>query len=63
MIKFEGKSLVLTGGSGGIGQATAKTFAAAGADVVLSDIDGKVCPRALKAGARKLSLFCRSLRT
>jgi 3-oxoacyl-[acyl-carrier protein] reductase len=41
MIRFEGKSLVLTGGSGGIGQATAKTFAAAGADVIVSDLDEK----------------------
>lgn len=38
MANFEGKSVVVTGGSGGMGKSTAETFAAAGASVVVADI-------------------------
>jgi NAD(P)-dependent dehydrogenase (short-subunit alcohol dehydrogenase family) len=37
---FEGKVAVVTGGASGIGQATARLFAAGGARVVVADIDG-----------------------
>lgn len=36
---FSGRTLVLTGANGGIGREVAKLFAAAGANLVLSDID------------------------
>lgn len=36
---FRGRTLVLTGANGGIGREVAKIFAAAGANLVLSDID------------------------
>ncbi len=38
MSNFEGKSVIVTGGSGGMGKATAEGFAEAGARVVVADI-------------------------
>lgn len=38
-MRFEGKAVVVFGGGGGIGGASAKSFAAAGARVVVADID------------------------
>ena len=38
MSNFEGKSVIVTGGSGGMGKATAEAFAAAGARVLVADI-------------------------
>ncbi len=38
MSNFEGKSVIVTGGSGGMGKATAEAFAEAGARVVVADI-------------------------
>ncbi len=38
MSNFEGKSVIVTGGSGGMGKATAEAFADAGARVVVADI-------------------------
>lgn len=39
MATLEGKSIVVTGGAGGIGGAAAKLFAANGASVVVGDVD------------------------
>ncbi|MCQ4129033.1 SDR family oxidoreductase [Rhodococcus erythropolis] len=39
-ISFENRTVIVTGGAGGFGSATARTFAAAGANVVVSDVDG-----------------------
>ena len=38
--KFEGKVAVITGGAGGIGRAIAQRYAAEGAIVCITDIDG-----------------------
>ncbi|TGR15842.1 SDR family NAD(P)-dependent oxidoreductase, partial [Mesorhizobium sp. M8A.F.Ca.ET.202.01.1.1] len=40
--RFEGKTAVVTGASGGIGAAMAKRFATEGAAVVVSAIDPRV---------------------
>lgn len=40
MFDFSGRTLVLTGANGGIGRAVAEVFAAAGANLVLADLDG-----------------------
>ena len=40
--RFEGKTAVITGASGGIGAAMAKRFAKEGAAVVVSAIDARV---------------------
>ena len=37
---FDGKVAIVTGSAGGIGQAYAEALAAAGASVVVADIDG-----------------------
>ena len=41
MAHFEGKSVIVTGGSGGMGKATAEAFAAASARVVVADISSE----------------------
>ena len=40
MFRVDGKIALVTGCAGGIGLACAKALAAAGADLILSDIDG-----------------------
>jgi NAD(P)-dependent dehydrogenase (short-subunit alcohol dehydrogenase family) len=49
-LRFEGKSVVITGGARGIGYATAGVVAGAGASVALADINGE----AVEASARRL---------
>ena len=50
--EFSGKVALITGAAAGIGKATAEAFAAAGAQVVLSDIDvsaGEAVAEAIRA--------------
>src|SRR6516162_2642140 len=54
-----GEIAVITGGGGTIGRATAKTFAAAGAEVALLDCDERAAADAAKAiGAGALAVKC-----
>jgi NAD(P)-dependent dehydrogenase (short-subunit alcohol dehydrogenase family) len=46
---FAGRVVLVTGGSGGIGQACGLWFANRGADVVLADLDGVGCAHAAQA--------------
>lgn len=55
-MKFNGKSVVVTGGASGIGLATCKAFADAGADVIMTDVNadagGKAAAELAKAGSK-----------
>jgi rhamnose utilization protein RhaD (predicted bifunctional aldolase and dehydrogenase)/NAD(P)-dependent dehydrogenase (short-subunit alcohol dehydrogenase family) len=54
-----GQVAAITGAAGAIGAATARTFAAAGAEVALLDIDGAAAQaRAHEIGGRALALAC-----
>src|SRR5260370_23160425 len=56
---FAGEMAVITGGGGTIGRATAKAFAAAGAEVALLDCDERAAADAAKAiGAAALAVKC-----
>ena len=55
-MRLDGKSAVVTGAASGIGRATAEAFAAAGAHVVLGDInaqDGEAAAAAIRARERR----------
>ena len=59
MIRLDGRKVLITGGSRGIGRATALLFAQAGADVAISYVSnqkaaGDVCKNVEKAGRRCL---------
>jgi 3-oxoacyl-[acyl-carrier protein] reductase len=52
MRRFEGKRVIVTGGASGIGKATVARFAADGAVIVLTDIDGAAAAAAAAEVAR-----------
>ena len=41
MISLEGKNAIVTGGGGGMGRCTALTLAAAGANLLVSDVNAE----------------------
>ncbi len=49
MISMNGRKVMITGGAGGIGLATAKRFAEAGAEIYLVDLDRRRLTRARKS--------------
>jgi NAD(P)-dependent dehydrogenase (short-subunit alcohol dehydrogenase family) len=54
-LSFENKTVIVTGGAGGLGLAIAKAFAAQGANVIITDIDDKrlaECPAAFEESAK-----------
>jgi len=54
-VTFEGKTCLITGAAGNLGQAVAKAFAAAGATLILMDVDDKALRSAYgRDGERKL---------
>jgi rhamnose utilization protein RhaD (predicted bifunctional aldolase and dehydrogenase)/NAD(P)-dependent dehydrogenase (short-subunit alcohol dehydrogenase family) len=58
-LPLEGQVAVITGGGGAIGAATAKVFAAAGAQVALLDIDAKAAETQAKTiGAAAIAISC-----
>ncbi|MCF8042613.1 MAG: SDR family oxidoreductase, partial [Desulfarculaceae bacterium] len=59
---YQGKTVVITGGAGGLGAAFARRFAGLGAKVALLDLDGEAARRMAveisAAGAQTLGLAC-----
>jgi 2-hydroxycyclohexanecarboxyl-CoA dehydrogenase len=59
---LQGKTVIVTGGGGGIGGATCRRFAEAGAHVAVLDRDGEAAARVAQAiaagGGRALALAC-----
>ncbi len=63
MIDFTNKTIFITGAAAGIGAACARTFAKAGGDIVMTDIDAGKLQEAEKAiatetGAKVMSVVC-----
>jgi len=54
MIRLEGRKVLVTGGSRGIGRATALLFAQAGADVALSYVSNKAAADEVRGNVEKL---------
>ena len=57
--RFEGKSVLITGGARGIGFAAARMFAAGGARIAIADINGEAATRAaaeLAAGTKAIGV-------
>ena len=47
-MRFEGKTIVITGGGAGIGRRYAHRFASEGANVVIADLDGAAGERVVR---------------
>lgn len=61
MKRFEGKTVVVTGGNKGIGFAVAERFAAEGANLVVASVEQQVADAAAKlceSGARAIGVLC-----
>ena len=52
-MELAGKTAVITGGASGIGLATARRFAAAGARLVLGDVEESALADAVEGAARR----------
>ena len=58
MEKLEGKVAIITGGSGGIGQATARQFISEGAEVLIMDLEeDSLINTCQKINSNRLSYF------
>ena len=59
---YSGKSIVITGGASGIGLATARAFAQAGASVAVADMNGEAAGKAaaeiVAAGGKAIAIQC-----
>jgi 3-oxoacyl-[acyl-carrier protein] reductase len=58
MLNFTGKSVLITGGSRGIGAATAILFAELGADIVINYFENSEKAEQVKSGVEKLGRKC-----
>lgn len=59
-VSFEGKTVIVTGGCGGLGLAIADAFYASGANVAVVDINGELCQAYEKSydGEKSMALQC-----
>lgn len=48
-MRFNGESILITGGTGGMGEAMARRFASSGARIVICDLDGEAVDRVVAA--------------
>jgi len=59
MIDFSGKTIIVTGAAAGIGAACAESFIAAGANVVIADIDEEASQAIVaRLGQKSLAIRC-----
>ncbi len=63
MIRLEGRKALITGGSRGIGRATALLFAKAGSDVAITYLNNKKAAEEVKAEVKKIGKDCLVFKT